>query len=68
VIKRKQRLNYSGDPKKCQEPADEHEHFPFSDIGFAKVGNLVLCENNADNEENNRLHHLEKLQPRNIIY
>jgi len=55
-------LNYSGDPKKCQEPADEHKHFPFSDIGFAKVRNLVLCKNNADNEENNGLHHLEKLK------
>jgi hypothetical protein len=68
MVQRKKRLNYTRDPEKCQEPADKHKHFPLSDIGSAKVGNLVLRKNNADNEEYNRLHHLKKLQPGNIVY
>ena len=61
-------MNYTRDPEKCQEPADKHKHFPLSDIGSAEVGNLVLRKNNADNEENNRLHQLGKLEARNIVY
>ena len=68
VVQRKERLNYTRDPEKCQEPADKHKHFPLSDIGSAEVGNLVLRKNNADNEENNRLHQLGKLQPWYIVY
>ena len=40
VIKRKEWLNYSRNPEKCQEPADKHKHFPLPDI---LGGKRALC-------------------------
>jgi hypothetical protein len=58
VIKRKKRLNNTGDPEKGNKTGNKHEHLPSADIGARK---MAFCKNNTYNQKYNRLHQLKKL-------
>jgi hypothetical protein len=65
VVKRQQRLNDTGYPEKGYKTCYKHKHFPLPDVG---PGQMALCKNYADNQEDNRFHQLEKLKSRYVVY
>jgi hypothetical protein len=68
VIERQQRLDNTCHPEKSYQTSNEHEHFPLTNLCTCQMSEMAFCKNYAYNEEDNRLHQLEKLQPRNVVY
>jgi hypothetical protein len=59
VIEWQQRLYDPCHPEESQQASYKHEHLPFTNIG---TGKMAFSKNNADYQENNRLHQLKQLE------